>query len=369
MEKPIEIKVVNENQSKLLRPIMREGFGLIGNLMAYDVGKHTLVAYQGDHILGGIVCGVIRVNKKETLGIVKYIFTSKKARGLGVASKLLKEALNYFKSQNYQEVVACIEGYNTASSYVFTKFGFKIKDTRSQLKQFKHKLPLVWLKGKHIVDFGHFWWVKSLHDEPVKESRKEILKPFITHTVLNALLPILLIFRVSGFLSYVQLIMAFLAIVLVFLLRFVPMFIYSKVKKYPLYYKGFESGYTLSLLITMILGGIFLSYGGVYPKKEVWKEIEERRHLAPMHLASVSTMVLSSILIVLFNYLFTFTPPYEYLMKVLLIYIPFMTFIDLLFAFFPVNSLSGGRIVKSYPKLWGLLIVISLSTLIVSYMV
>lgn len=348
----IEIQVVDENQTKILRPLMRQGFGVFGNLMAFDVGKHTLIAKQGETLLGAIVCGEIKHGKDKKKGIVKYIMTDPKAQGLGVASELMDEAMNWFESQGHDEIVACVEGYNTASSQLFLKRGFKLRSFFWQFKKYRLKLPWIWLQGNHGLDLGHFWWTKRLKKEDVPASSYKSSKAFLSHLLLSFFFPALFMLRSTDIDGWTILWQAPLVVMSIFAFRFLPMILYSWWIKYPVRYRGWDNGHLLALLITGVFGGMFLSFGGLYPRKEGWREDQERPSLAKMHLWGLLGMHLLAFISILLYAFASVEIPWRGFVNVLLTYSVFMTLFDTLFAFFPVNSMAGGRLRVYHPKVW-----------------
>lgn len=351
MEKNLNVIEINENHSKHVRALMRQGFGLFGHLMAFDVGKKTFAVEDEGVLLGVIVCGEIKKSHSIAYGMVKYIVTDHRAQGLGVASMLVDEAMTWFEAQGHAQIIACVEGYNTASSQLFEKRGFQIRSFPWQLKHYGLRLPWVWLQGNHGLDLGHFWWVKE-QTKTNDVSSSTSLKASLAHLFISALIPWVIVLRQNIPWTSSWIWLGPLMSLSLFGIRFLPMMIYAKIKKYPLSYRGFDNGQVLAFFISGVLGGVFLSYGGVYPNKPFWREDEERTPLAQMHgWALLSTMLFTVILIVIrhFGLLSPFWQPYLLVMIFITI---FMQFFDTMFAFFPMSSYAGARVRAGYPKFW-----------------
>ncbi len=363
------IEVLSASHTKVLRPLMQASFGLAGNIMALDRGKITLLCKQDDKLLGAVVLGEITYHKNKKIGLVKYIFTAPEARGLGVASRLLDEAIHWFAVSKCTEVVACVEGYNTASSNLFIDRQFKQFSFIDQVRKYQHALPKVWLLGNHFLDLGYFWWSKTLGDaapeQPRKEHRKALAITVIIHTVLAIVLA--LRYMPNGSLSLVW--QAMVTIALIFAIRFIPMKLYAHIKKYPLRYRPWETGIVLASLITLLFSGVFMAFGEYYPKKARWKESQERRYLARIALTGAVALIISSGVLLVIDGLYG-SPNFFYEgFQLLIVYLPVLAVFDMVLAFFPINSYAGGRIRKVYPKTWALLTIIAISVLIIAFII
>ena len=226
MTERLQIQTLDENQTQRLRPLMRQAFGFFGNLMAYDVGKKTFMATQGETLMGAVVCGEIRASKKKTFGIIKYIMTDPNAQGLGVAQRLMDEAMVWFESRNHAQIIACVEGYNTASSQLFEKRGFSVKSFPWQLKRYGWRLPIIWVKANHGLDLGHFWWVKTRDEPSVKTTVHSLINAFL-HLFVSLLLPSVFVLRQRGPWTPALLWQGAILVSLLFLVRFLPMVVYA----------------------------------------------------------------------------------------------------------------------------------------------
>lgn len=344
----IEIK---ENHPKHVRTLMRQGFGLFGHVMAFDVGKKTFAVEAESVLFGVIVCGEIKKGPSTTYGIIKYIVTDRHAQGLGVASMLLEQAMTWFEAQGHKQIIACVEGYNTASSQLFEKRGFRIRSVPWQLKHYGFKLPWIWLQGNNGLDLGHFWWVKE-QTKTTDVSSSTSLKASLAHLFISALIPWVIVLRqnIPWTSSWVWL--GPLMSVSLYGVRFLPMLMYAKIKKYPLRYRGFDNGQVLAFFISGVFGGVFLSYGGVYPNKPLWREDEERTPLAQMHGWALLSNLLFTLVLIVFHHFGLGSPIWQSYLSVMIFITIFMQFFDTMFAFFPMSSYAGARVRAGYPKLW-----------------
>ena len=358
------IELLHTDQTKTLQPIMKKSFGLFGWFMAFDVGDHTLVYKEDDTILGGIVCGTIQLSKSKKLGMIKYLFTHPDAQGKGVAKKLFAAAMEHFESSGYAEVAGCVEGHNTASSNLFAKHGFAIRSTSDQWRRYHKALPKVWFKGNHQIDIGYFWWSKALNDTIPNTPEDRHAKPlgaWWIQVLFHACLVMLLTLRQGWGFNVHILWQAPLVSLVLFGLKFIPMRLAAKRLQFPVVYRYWETGMILAALITLLFSGVFISFGGLYPNQAVWREDKQRQKLFMMTLPSVLVLLVASALSVFLIPVLTPTVsnPLNDLLFVLRFYVPFVAFLDLLFAISLMNGMGGGRIRKVSPLLWAVFLVIA----------
>ena len=337
--------------------------------MALDTGTMTFIYEENNDVLGGIVLGVIKHSKTQKIGFVKYIFTAQKARGRGVAKALLDSAITWFKEENCHAVAACVEGYNSSSSNLFYDFGFRILSLKEQLKSFKRASLKVWFKGNHVFDLGHFWWSLSLEDDvPLVQSTPK-QSTFIASAILTALLMVLFLIRQGVVLEPSFVYQVPLAMFVIFTLRFMPIVITSKVMQYPLVYRFWGTGTVIATFITGVVGGLFIAYGGFYPKVERFRIKDHQKPIALLSIFSAYSLLIGTVIIIVLPYVIVIPQSLFATYQLLKLYLPMMTMLDLLMAFFPVNSMLGGRIRMVYKKHWLVLLFMALVLFVLSYIV
>ena len=356
------IEKIETNIPATVRPVLKEAFGWPGYLAAYDQGKATFGFFDDNTVIGVIVCGLIETKTSGRIGIVKYVATKKQAQGKGAASALTEEALRWFETQGCREVAACVEGYNTASAQLFEKRGFHPRPFLWQLRRYRWQLPKVWLMSNHFFDMGHFWWSKS---DDTQES--SCLKPQgLWMWVVTFFLFMGFLLRQSVPLDIQTLGSVGIGLFLLTLMRFGPIYWMAKRLDYPLVYKGWETSLLLSAFVLWVTGGIFYAPGGLYPDKPGWREDEERDLLATLHVPGLIGLWLLHIFV--FSVLY-FSPGLDRFaseLSLIFFMVSFAVMFDAWFAFFPVDSMAGGRVRKHYPKLWLMIAVSSVGLFIVA---
>ncbi|TVP94907.1 MAG: GNAT family N-acetyltransferase [Acholeplasmatales bacterium] len=365
------IEVLNENQRQTLLPILRKSFGLFGYFMAFDVGDYTLVYKEEETILGGIVCGTINLQEGRKLGMIKYLFTHPDAQGRGIAGRLFAAAMDHFENAGYAEVAGCVEGHNTASSNLFAQHGFALRSTADQYHRYQKALPKVWFKGNHLVDIGYFWWSKALQDTMPATPDDRHAKPlgaWWVQVLFHAVLIVLLMLR-QGWRLHVHIIwLAPVIAALLFALKFGPMLLAARRLKFKVVYRYWESGMILATAITLFFSGVFVTFGGLYPNKAVWREDHEKQTLFKMTLPSVLVLLTASaVAVFLFPLYRPNNPRLIELMGLFRFIIPYAIFFDLLLGIAPANAMGGGRIRRVNPVLWAVLLAISAVLMVVQF--
>lgn len=357
------VQKITENVTNSIQPILREAFGWPGYLAAYDRGKATFGFFEDTHLMGVIVCGLIDTPSNGRIGVVKYVATLKKVQGRGAASALTDAALAWFEEQKCDEVAACVEGYNTASSQLFEKRGFKPRPFLWQLKRYRWQLPKVWLLSNHFFDQGHFWWSKTEDDNDTPPLKPQGFWVF----VLTLMLFVGFLMRQTLPLTLETVGGVFGGLVLISVIRYGPMVWTSRWLKYPLVYKGWETSVLLTAFVMWVMGGIFYAPGGLYPDKKNWREDQERRILANIHLPGLLSLSFLQIVWLGLMRGTSWLDGRETMADVWFLMISFALIFDVWFAFFPVDSFAGGRVRKVYPKVWVVIALSSLVTLFVAH--
>lgn len=83
---------------------------------------------------------------------------------------MLDRSLVWFDEQGCGHRFACVEGFNTPSSNLFAKRGFRIMSFMKQVRTFGQTLPRVWIRCVHTFDVGHFLWEQTVDPKPDREA-------------------------------------------------------------------------------------------------------------------------------------------------------------------------------------------------------
>lgn len=276
------IRPMQAAEKPAVHAIMRRSFPLIEQWF-FSWTPHVLVAEQEGKLLGAIVLKVFTLPHHRKGGLACWVFTAPEARGLQVGQRLTEAGLGFLQEQGCDEILACIEGYNTSSSNIFATRGFGILSPGEQFRRYGLSILAVWYRIFHVIDIGHFVWARPAAERPDSPALQ-----WWGNALMNALIALLALWRRGGFLGIDP--RAFLALPLSVLcffgVRELLMRLAARLLKLPVRYRVWESGFPLSLLIALV-GGWFPMPGNVYPSSDRWSYREVLPRLGTVALAGV----------------------------------------------------------------------------------
>jgi hypothetical protein len=85
---------------------------------------------------------------------------------MGTGQKLIEAALHFFEDKECDEIMACVEGFNTSSSKLFSTRGFSILSPGQQFQRYGIRILPLWVRISHYIDIGHFLWVRPRTKQP-----------------------------------------------------------------------------------------------------------------------------------------------------------------------------------------------------------
>lgn len=138
-----------------------------------ELSEHTLAARIDDKVVGGVILDIVDGND-EPVGIVSWLFTSPDARGRGVGSQLLEEAIEYLQAAGCQAAVAVVQWSNTPSSKLFARREFERTSSLSLARRFGVKqVGSVWRKSYHFINVSCDLWFRSFTLPPVSNTESK----------------------------------------------------------------------------------------------------------------------------------------------------------------------------------------------------
>ncbi len=374
----MNVRPMNPEESRETRGVARRCFGAFA-MIFFDFGAQTLVCEEDGRILGGASLGRFSAGSRDR-GVVKWIFTAPDAQGRGVANRLLAAAMAWFDEAGCTDVFACIEGYNTASSNRFFDAGFRPMGFRDQIARFGSHLPRVWLKSFHVLDVGHFLWVRTpeaplddigadaTDDGTDDATAASQLLAWAATVVLNAAILALVTIRTEGpgELSPERLLSLLIAVALLVGVRTVAMLLTARMVQLPMRYRPWETGLLLSGIVGAAFGGIFPIPGSVYPRSLRWRYRDLLPKLGPVAAVGAGELVsLGWVLWVLTRFVDPAVGWYG-LLTVAAALTRVMLVFDVVLPVFPLVSYNGRRVLDWKPGVWALLAAASVALLLVS---
>ena len=271
----ITIRPMRADEKKTVHGIMRQSFPLIQQWF-FSWTPNVLVAERDRQLLGATVLKLFPLPGNRKGGLVYWVFTAPEARGLGMGQRLIEAALQFFEEQGCDEIMACVEGFNTSSNKLFATRGFSILSPGQQLRRYGSGVFSVWARIFHFIDIGHFVWARPAAerpDSPTVQRCPELVEGWWGSVVANVLIALLALWRGSGFRGFDP--YAFLAlplmVILFFGLRDLAMRFTARRYGLAVRYRAWESGFPLSLAIALGLGRLFPMPGAVYPTSDRWR--------------------------------------------------------------------------------------------------
>jgi len=356
MDNSVIIRPIQDGEKAAVQRVMRRAFSP-PTWLFFSWGKDVLVAEHAGHIVGGVVLKIFTI-KERKVGFVSWLFTDPDARGLGVGQALVEGALEFFDAQGCTELSACVEGYNTSSSKVFSTRGFEILSLGEQLRRYGLGILPYWWHSFHFIDVGHFLWVK-----PGAEQPDSPVLQWLGTWLINTLLLWLAVWR-QGALNPNALWTIPLVFLLLFGLRSLAMLSAAKAQGLAVRFRAWESSTTLVLGIALAFGSFFPFPGSFYPVGDRWRYRELLPKIGPMALAGT----LASLLLTWGSWAALHWQVASGLLsfwEMLFAIGRMLTLLETLIVFFPLISFNGRRIWDWNRVVWALVSLAAVAVLFV----
>ncbi len=318
-----------------------------------------LVAEYEGHIVGGAVLKTFALPKGRKVGFVYWLFTDPEARGLGAGQRLIEAALDFFAAQGCDEISACVEGYNTSSSKVFSTRGFGILSMGEQWKRYGLGIIPYWWHSFHFMDVGHFLWAKPGPERP----DNPVLQWWGTW-IINVLLIWLAAWR-QGSLESADLWTIPVVLLVLLGLRSLLMMAAAKAQRLAVRFRAWESSATLVGAIAVLFGGYFPFPGSFYPVGDRWSYRDLSPQIGPVALAgTLASLVMAwgSWALLRLDLTLDLAP----LLLPLLQIGRMLAVLETVVAFFPLISFNGRRIWDWNRVVWVLVTLASVALVVVS---
>lgn len=351
----VSVRVMRAEEKPEVKRIAFRAFSFLVRLF-FSWGDTVLVAERGGQLVGGIVLKIFSLAQGRKAGFVAWLFSDPDARGLGVGQRLVEAALAYFEAEGCDEVGACVEGHNTSSSKLFATRGFGVLSPGEHWRRYGWWLPLVWWHSFHLTDVGHFYWAKP---GPTREGNP--LAQWWGTILLNVLVTWIgiQVWRAEDWVLWV----AAPAVILVLLgVRRLSMELVARAQGLEVRYRAWESGFPLSFAIALVLGGLYVVPGGLYPPGHNWRYRELVPQLGRMALAGVAVPLA---LLWLAQGLASIPAVNTVLPLINYVGISLMA-VDVLVPFFPLACFNGRRLWDWHPIIWAVVAALVVALMVVA---
>lgn len=351
------VRPMAPEEKKELGTVMRACFGWLPWLF-FDLGKAAFVHELDGRIVGGITLSSFRINDRRQGGVVKWIFTLPEARGHGAAGTLMDRAMAWFADTGCTDVFACVEGYNTSSSNLFASRGFHILPFSEQTSRYGVRLPIVAFRTFHLLDVGHFLWVRVADDPPAAEPEKSSAvhgaAGLITTAVLHVLFGYVMFSRWGRAITPTLLWQIPIVVIGLIGLRLTAMSVGARIAGLRVRYRPWETGLLLAGFIPVVFGGVFIAPGGLYPQERIWRYRDAIGRLGPAACAAATTVLAAGWLA------FSLTraesaPALTELSMLALFYLRAFLVFEIILPIFPFAGFAGRRVLDWNRIVWAAL--------------
>lgn len=350
-ESNIYVRPMRLEEKKVVHNIMSRSFPLVQRWF-FSFTPHVLVAEQNGQLLGATVLKLIPLPGNRKGGLIYWVFTAPEARGTGTGQKLIEAALHFFEDKGCDEIMACVEGFNTSSSKLFSTRGFSILSPGQQFRRHGIGILPLWVRIFHYLDLGHFLWVRPGSERPDNPALQ-----WWGNVLMNALVLLLALWGWTGFrdVNLTSFIAVPMMCVFFFGVRELAMRLTANGYGLSVRYRAWESGFPLSLAIALVFEGWYPVPGSVYPTKNGWRYRDLIPKLGPIAFAGALSVLLFTWGAWALLHFSVLPPEIKTWINIARIIGKSLALFDIALIFFPFASFNGRRIWDWNRVVWGVL--------------
>ncbi|WP_372425542.1 GNAT family N-acetyltransferase [Salinarimonas chemoclinalis] len=213
-------------------------------------------------------------------GMIAWLMTDPERRGLGLASRLVRESLRRLREAGCTAVVTDVEGFNTASANVFHGAGFRRWTPRTQPKRWSpFDVAWLWLRTGVVLDPGHFLWIAHADGEVHDRAPAAPMRARAVAILLNAAFALLALSLGGGMLlpgdagvpSPTTALAFLVGVAVLLLVRESAMRVAFGRGGGALEFRAWEGGWGITAAIALLLGRAMPMPGNVYPAGDGWR--------------------------------------------------------------------------------------------------
>jgi len=350
-ESNIYVRPMRLEEKKVVHNMMSRSFPLVQRWF-FSFTPHVLVAEQNGQLLGATVLKLIPLPGNRKGGLIYWVFTAPEARGMGAGQRLIESALHFFEDKGCDEIMTCVEGFNTSSSKLFSTRGFSILSPGQQFRRYSIGILPLWVKIFHYIDIGHFLWARPGAEQPDNPALQ-----WWGNVLMNALVLLLALWIGTGF-GDVNL-TAFIAVPLMcvffFGVRELAMRLTADGYGLSVRYRAWESGFPLNLAIAIVFGFWYPMAGSVYPTKKGWHYRDLIPKLGPIAFAGALSALLFTWGAWALLHFSVLPPEIKTWINIAMIIGKSLALFDIALIFFPFVGFNGRRIWDWNRVVWGVL--------------
>src|SRR5215211_1012193 len=364
----ISVRRMDANDEEAVKALAGRAFSPLASL-SFPRSPDALIAERGGELLGAVVLRTFRLpgsGRDEDCrgGVMLWLMTDPRARGLGAGGRLVEAALRSFEERGCQEVFACVEGYNSSSGNLFAARGFTILSLGEQLRRYGFLgTLLLWLRTSRLGgDVGHFLWARPGQLKPESPALQ-----WWVGALANALVLLLVGWRGNWLEDFAPatLVGAVVIVVTLLGLREGTMRLVAWLRGLPVRHRAWESAFPLSLGVALALGVFLPAPGSVYPRQGTWHYRDLLPKLGPMAFAGASAVLVFAWTVWVLARFGGLSPGVAQGLSTAHRASLMLAAFDVLLPFSPLISFDGRRVWDWNQAAWGVLAVAALGLLLV----
>jgi len=336
--------LMQEDETPEVSALMTASFPKSYRRIFFIKPEHTVVAREGNQVVGGMNMDVFSLPNKRKVGYLGWLYVEKDHQGQGIGNALTEQAIAHLKDVGCTDIIACVEGDNSSSLKQFANHGFTIMSIREQVSRFGIGLLKVNKRAARFFDMGYFLWHLSIPEEMVEEPRDQ--RPFAFTVLCNILLwyPCLKGWNLLNMLfpgtmadwtqdPFYQRSPLFLLLVPVFALtvRTLSMEISARIQQTEVTFLSWDTAWLLGVLLPLLVGIPFPVPGNVYIAGTRWRNSDMDSVLC--RIARTGQLALAFLCLPLKG-------------SIALRYCYTLMFLDSLFFFYPFTGFNSSRVKK-----------------------
>lgn len=342
MEKYSILPITQHEKDEILK-VANHVFGFGASLLISKKTMWGFYATDGEQIVGA----VLLEKASETEGILAWIFIDESARGHKLASKLTKLGIETLTNEGFAKQFTLVRDDNTASWNMFLKNGYKIVPLYQAL--FGYSFKGFWKRLNYSLASGYSIWVKddALINEPVYP-KYPVARTLLGSIFIGAALSLF------GVLSIEFLLVAMIIVLGTTLLRMIVA--YPIARTYgPVRFKPSQGGFTLSVLLALLVTTWWPTFGFFVPKADNWNNHDFKKNEGYQALA---TWLSLNALYIFTSFVFPafFSNGLNILLMLVIIY--------QMIPFFPLDGFDGAKVMRWNKFAYVIGVVLSLLTII-----
>ncbi len=240
--------------------------------MGMATGDVNLAAILDGEVVGGFIAALHESSRGEMMGVVRWLFVTEGARGVGVGGQLVEAGLQAIRDAGARWIFSDILGENTSSAGLVVAAGGRQFSLAQQVRAVGVMGTFrVWSELGHWYDLGYFihgWADEEANQPPAAYRSGELWLSSLFCVIVASLAA----WRAGHAVIWVT-----AAALLLLITREVVIRGLARAQGLSLRHAAWDSSVPIAVALAAGLGIYFPIVGGLYPRDGEWKARKERR--------------------------------------------------------------------------------------------